>query len=93
MQMTLLFLARLVADGGSQVHLFAGRLEHAPVGAEQHAQAALLQDLHVVVVGVAHGPAGAVPPGLLAVGPVHEPHVAVHPVVERVVPRHLSHTT
>ena len=85
---TLLLLPSFVANGRPQVHLFA-RVERAPVGAEQHAQARLLQDLHVVVVGVAHGPAGRVPPRFFAVGTVDEAHVTVHPVVERVVPVHL----
>jgi hypothetical protein len=52
MQITLLFLACLVADGGSQVHLFAGRLEHAPVGAEEDAQSTPASHLHDGQCGV-----------------------------------------
>ena len=65
------------------------RVERATVGAEQDTETGFFQDLHVVVVGVAHGPAGAVPAGLLTVGAVHQTHVPVDPVVEIVVAAHL----
>lgn len=87
---TLLFLPGLVANGRSQVDLIP-RVQDAPVRAEEDPQTGFLEDLDVVVVGVAHGPAGAVPPGLLAVRPVHEPDVAVHPVVELIIAGHLDH--
>lgn len=58
--------------------------QSAPRRAHQHAQAALLQYMHVVVVGVPHGPAGGVAAGLLARGRVHAAHVAVAPLAEGV---------
>lgn len=75
----MLFLPGLITDGGSQMHpLPVG--QDASEGANQHPQAALLQYVHVVVIGVPHGPPGGVPLGLLGVGPVDEPAVAVGPL-------------
>lgn len=63
--LVLLFPPRLVADCWPQVDLFAVGQEAAG-RADEDAEAALLQDVHVVVVGVAHGPAGSVFLGVLA---------------------------
>lgn len=58
--LTLLLLPGFVADGRSQVDL-APLLGGAVTAAHHHAQAGLLEDARVVVVGVAHGPAAQVP--------------------------------
>lgn len=68
---------------------FISRIERATLTADQHAEARLLQDVHVVVVGVPHGPTGTVPPRLLAVRTVHVPTMAVCPLLERVVASYL----
>ena len=82
-QPTLLLLPGLVADGWADGDRLPGGLR-APLGADEDAKAGLLQDVDVVVVGVAHGPAGGVLLGLLARGRVDEAHVAVGPVLEGV---------
>lgn len=79
--LTLLLLPGFVADGGSQVDL-AALLGGAVAAAHHHAQAGLLEDAGVVVVGVAHGPAAQVALGLLLVASVDEAHVAVGPLAE-----------
>ena len=72
---------RLVADGGPQLQ--AGAVgEGAGPGAHHHTQARLLEDVAVVVVGVAHGPAAQVALGLLLVAAVDEAHIAVGPFAE-----------
>ena len=48
-------------------------------------EAGLLQYADVVIVGVAHRPAGGVPARLLAVRAVHLSHVAVRPLAPGVV--------
>lgn len=73
----------LVADGGSQLQAGAVGQGAAP-GAHHHAQARLLEDVTVVVVGVAHGPAAQVALGLLLVAAVDEAHVAIRPLTEMV---------
>lgn len=80
--LTLLLLPGLVADGWPQVDL-AALSDRAVASAHHHAQAGLLEDAGVVVVGVAHGPAaqvalcvpvvGAVDVFLVGVGPLLEP--------------------
>ena len=55
----LLLLPGLVADGWPHVDL-ATLGDRAVAGAHHHAQAGLLEDAGVVVVGVAHGPAAQV---------------------------------
>ncbi len=55
-----------------------------PLGADQHSQAGLLEDVDVVVVGVPHGPPGGVLLGLLAGQRVDEAAVAVGPLFEGV---------
>lgn len=40
-------------------------------GTDQYAQARLFEDVDVVVVGVPHGPAGGMAPGLLDILGVH----------------------
>lgn len=62
--LTLLFLPGLVTDGGAQLQPGAVR-QAAAAGADHHAQAGLLQDLAVVVVGVPHRPPRQVPLGIL----------------------------
>lgn len=71
------------------MHLVS-RIEGAARTAHQHPETGLLEDVYVVVVGVAHRPPGPVPPRLLAVGPVHEAAVAVSPFLEGVVTGHLG---
>lgn len=63
------------------------------LGADQNAQTALLQNVHVVVVRVAHGPAGNVLLGLLVVQRIDVPHMPVAPLVELVelLVRHMWH--
>ena len=79
--LALLLPACLVTDGRSEVDLSAvGQL--AAGRADQHAQAALLENVHIVVVGVSHGPSGGVLLGLLTGRRVDEPTVAVSPVLE-----------
>lgn len=58
--LTLLLLPGFVTDCRSQVDL-AAPLGRAVQAAHHHAQAGLLEDARVVVVGVAHGPATQVP--------------------------------
>ena len=66
---TLLLLPGFIADGRPQVNLLAS-VQNTPVGAEENAQTRFLQDLDVVIVGISHGPTGAVTTRLLAVRPV-----------------------
>ena len=49
------------------------RVERATVGAEQDTETGFFQDLHVVVVGVAHGPSRGVLFSLLAFRRVDKP--------------------
>lgn len=81
--LTLLLLPGLVADGWPQVDL-AALGDRAVAAAHHHAQAGLLEDAGVVVVGVAHGPAAQVALRLLLVAAVDETHVAVRPLAEAV---------
>ena len=78
-RLTELLAARLVTDGGPQVDGVAA-VEDTALTAHEDAEARLLEDLHLVVVGVAHGPAAGVPSGLLAALRVHGLAVAVRPV-------------
>ena len=85
--LTLLLLPGLVADGWPQVDL-AALGDRAVAAAHHHAQAGLLEDAGVVVVGVAHGPAaqvalrvpvvGAVDVLLVGIGPLLEPVCLFH---------------
>lgn len=85
--LTLLLLPGLVADGWPQVDL-AALGDRAVAAAHHHAQAGLLEDAGVVVVGVAHGPAaqvalcvpvvGAVDVFLVGIGPLLEPVCLFH---------------
>lgn len=79
--LSLLLPACFVADRGSQVDLFAVGQE-APGRADEHSEAALLQDVHVVVVGVAHRPSGRVLLGLFAQWRVDETAMTIRPVLE-----------
>ena len=90
--LTELLLARLVADGGSELDAGAG-LGDACAAADEDAQARLLEDVHVVVVGVAHRPAARVTPRVLALPRVHEATVPVRPVLPVVVLRQLKRRT
>lgn len=79
--LTLLLQPSLVADGRPQAQ--AGAVgQGAGPGAQHHAQARLLEDVAVVVVGVAHGPAAQVALRLLLVAAIDEAHVAVGPLAE-----------
>ncbi len=63
---TLLLLPGLVADSWPYGYGLTVASLDASSGAHKHAQTRLLQDAHVVVVGVSHGPAGRVFASLLA---------------------------
>lgn len=65
------------------MHSWAIR-EAAALRADKHPKAALLQYMHVMVVGVAHGPARRVPSRFLAGRRVYASHVAVAPLAEGV---------
>jgi len=90
--LALLLPPRLVANGRTQVDLGSVG-QGAVLGADQDAEATLLQDVHIVVVRVAHGPAGNVLLGLLVVQRVDVPDVAIAPLVELVelLVRHMRH--
>lgn len=75
----MLLLPGLVANRRPEVHpVSAG--QYASQGADEHSQAALLEYVHVVIVGVPHGPARRVSLGLLGVGGVDQATVAVGPL-------------
>lgn len=57
-------------------------------GADKDTEAALLQYMHVMVVGIPHSPAGGVAARLLARRRVHAAHVAVAPLAESVKAAH-----
>lgn len=79
--LTLLLQPRLVADGRPQLQ--AGAIgQGAGLRTHHHAQAGLLEDVAVVVVGVAHGPAAQVALRLLLIAAVDEAHVAIRPLAE-----------
>ena len=80
----MLLLPRLVADGGPDGDLRAALLVDAALAADEDAEAALLEDGDVVVVGVAHGPARGVLLRLLRRGRVDEAAVPVGPLLEGV---------
>lgn len=86
--LTLLLLARLVADGGSEVDLVASG-QGAAQRAHEDAQTRLLEDVHVVVVGVPHGPARRVSLRLFAGRGVNQPTMAVRPLLPAVELAHL----
>lgn len=73
--------ARFITNRGPEIDLFAVG-QAASRRADEHAEAALLQDVYVVVVGVAHRPARGVFLGLLAEWRVHEATVAIRPVLK-----------
>lgn len=77
----MLLLPSLVAYGGAKLQPGSVGQSAAP-GTHHHPQAGLLEDLAVVVVGVAHGPAAEVSLGVLLLAGVDEPHVAVGPFLE-----------
>ena len=85
----MLLLPRLVADGGPDGDRPADAVAvpvvlDAPLGADEDAEARLLEDVHVVVVGVAHRPPGRVLLRLLRRRRVDEAAVAVGPLLEGV---------
>ena len=79
--LTKLFAPGLVADSGAEVHALPVLL-HAPRRADEHAQTRLLEDVDVVVVGVAHGPVAHVLARLLALLAVDVLAVTVGPLLE-----------
>ena len=81
--LTLLLQPRLVADGRPQLQPRAIG-QGAVLRTHHHAQARLLEDVAVVVVGVAHGPAAQVALRLLLLAAVDEAYVAVRPLAEAV---------
>lgn len=87
---TLLLLASLVANVRPQVDPRASLLvDYATLRADHDAETGLFEDVDVVVVCVAHGPARGVAASLLVVGPVDAAAVAVGPLVETVPVGHL----
>lgn len=91
-RLALLFASRLVAYSRTQIDLGSiGQI--AVLRADQHAQAALLQDVHVVVVRIPHGPAGYMLLGLLVVHRVDQAHMSIAPLAELVEldVRHMRH--
>lgn len=79
----MLLLPSLVTYGRAKLQAGSPRQGTAP-GAHHHPQAGLLEDLAVVVVGVAHGPAAEVSLRVLLLAGVDEPHVAIGPFLEGV---------
>jgi len=80
----LLLFPGFVANGGPEVHPSSAR-KRAPRRAHEHAEAALLEDVDVMVVSVSHGPARGVAAGFLAPRRQDEAAMAVspfHPFVE-----------
>lgn len=71
----------LVTDGWPQLQVRA-ILQGASACTHHHAQAGLLEDVAIVVVGVAHGPATQVALSLLLLAAVDEAHVAIRPLPE-----------
>lgn len=57
-------------------------LQGAGACTHHHAQAGLLEDVAIVVVGVAHGPAAQVALSLLLLAAVDEAHVTIGPLPE-----------
>lgn len=74
-----LFFARLIAYRRPDLDLIAAD-GHAALRAQNHAQAALLQNVDVVIVGVTHSPAGHVLLHVLMVGRIDAATVAIRPV-------------
>lgn len=91
-RLALLFASGLVADCRTQIDL--GSIgQGAVLRADQHAQAALLEDVHIVVIRIPHGPAGDVLLGLLVVHRVDQTHMSIAPLAELVElnVRHMRH--
>lgn len=81
--------AHLIADRRSEVNPSTAR-QYALLRTHQNAQTTLLQNAHVVIVGVSHRPTGGVPPRLLAIRPVDSPHVSVRPFTPGIVFHYLK---
>lgn len=81
--LTLLLLPGFVTDRRSQVDL-AALLGGAVQAAHHHAQAGLLEDAGVVIVGVAHGPAAQVSLCIPVLRAVDELLVGIRPFLEPV---------
>ena len=81
--LTLLLLPGFVTDRRSQVDLAALPGGAVPA-AQHHAQAGLLEDARVVVVGVAHGPAAQMPLRAPVLCAVDELLVGIRPFLEPV---------
>lgn len=74
--LTLLLLASLITYGRPKLQLRA-IWQGAVPGTHHHPKAGLLEDLAVVVVGVAHGPATKMPLCIFILTGVNEPQIAV----------------
>lgn len=81
---SLLLLASLVADSRPEVDLVSV-VQDASGRADQDAEARLLEDVHIVVVGVPHRPAAGMSSGFLAVRSVNEAAVSVGPLLKSIV--------
>lgn len=82
-RLALLLAPRLIAYGRAQIDLGAVG-QRAMLRADKYTQAALLQDVHIVIVGVAHCPAGDVLLGLLVVHRIDQTHMPIAPLTELV---------
>lgn len=82
--LTLLFLSCFVADSRSELE-FASVSQRAVSAADYHAEAGLLENLTVVVVGVPHGPSAQVPLCVLILAGVDVTNIPVRPLLESVI--------
>lgn len=81
--------AHLIADRRSEVNSSTAG-QYALLRAHKNAQATLLQNAYVVIVGVSHRPTGGVPPRFLAIRSVDSPHVSVRPFAPGIVFHYLK---
>lgn len=83
-KLTLLFLASFITNGRPQLE--SGAVCQCTIsGANHDAQARFLQDLTVVVVGVAHGPTTQVALRVFVFGTIYVPNITICPLLKRVV--------
>ena len=83
-ELTLLFLSRFITDCGSDRDRPAISL-NAPLCADENAEARFLEDVHIVVVCISHGPPRGVLFRLLTPRHIDETAVTVRPLFKRVV--------
>lgn len=83
-KLTLLLLAGFITNGRPQLE-FGAVCQCAVSWANHDAQARFLQDLTVVVVGVAHGPAAQVSLCVFVFGTVYVPNITICPLLKCIV--------